>query len=277
MTAITPPHQCLPCPGTSLFLPLPRDAGRAGSSSERSARPCHLGCWPLPSWTISCTGRAAVPLWRGILHKAWGGACGPEAASPSFCASATPLPLESPPRHTPRGPSARQRVRRPRPDAWASPRAPGSYLRPGTGTVTAALSACARPALVPRQAASDASALFAPCGEERGRSVEGPSLSPNTWVHPSSAGHGGDRKQRTAAGRQGLRAASVSGGRSSLSAEPEGLSSPQERQRPSPHLGLRRDRTEATILCTSLPRPRPQPVFLRRPHCAPLSLWGSVP
>lgn len=167
--------------------------------------------------------------------------------------------------------------RRPRPDAWASPRAPGSYLRPGTGTVTAALSACARPALVPRQAASDASALFAPCGEERGRSVEGPSLSPNTWVHPSSAGHGGDRKQRTAAGRQGLRAASVSGGRSSLSAEPEGLSSPQERQRPSPHLGLRRDRTEATILCTSLPRPRPQPVFLRRPHCAPLSLWGSVP
>lgn len=114
-------------------------------------------------------------------------------------------------------------------------------------------------------------------GEERGRSVEGPSLSPNTWVHPSSAGHGGDRKQRTAAGRQGLRAASVSGGRSSLSAEPEGLSSPQERQRPSPHLGLRRDRTEATILCTSLPRPRPQPVFLRRPHCAPLSLWGLVP
>lgn len=113
--------------------------------------------------------------------------------------------------------------------------------------------------------------------ERRGRSVEGPSLSPNTWVHPSSAGHGGDRKQRTAAGRQGLRAAPVSGGHSSLSAVPEGLRSQQERQRPSPHLGLRCDRTEATILCTSLPRPRPQPVFLRRPHCAPLSLWGSVP
>lgn len=57
-------------------------------------------------------------------------------------------------------------------------------------------------------------------------------------------------------------------------AEPEGLSSPQERQRPSPHLGLRRDRTEATILCTSLPRPRPQPVFLGDPT-APRSASGA--
>lgn len=89
----------------------------------------------------------------------WGVACNLEAASPS--SFTTLLSFKSPPKYTqvaertPAGPGC------PQPDAWASPRVHGSYLRPGPGTVTAVFSAVWHDQLrFSRKAISDTSVLF---------------------------------------------------------------------------------------------------------------------